>query len=206
MKKTSLLCTLLLSAPLFAGVALQAQESRQDVSISGFVPLTPDVHGSGGQTQRATKAVGGLVSYRFLLTPRSALEANYGYTQNTNYFKTSGTGLTFIPVHTRQQELSLAYVYGLTFKRYTPFLEGGIAAMLFSPLRDAGTARLDGKRTTNLGALFGAGVAYEISPSFDVRAEYRGVYTKAPSFGIGDFNSTRYNVIMMPSIGVAYHF
>ena len=29
-----------------------------------------------------------------------------------------------------------------------------------------------------IGGLFGAGVAYELSPSFDIRAEYRGFWDK----------------------------
>ena len=31
--------------------------------------------------------------------------------------------------------------------------------------------------------MYGAGIAYEISPSFDIRAEYRGFVTKVPTFG-----------------------
>jgi outer membrane immunogenic protein len=49
-------------------------------------------------------------------------------------------------------------------------------------------------------------VAYEISPSFDVRAEYRGFLLKAPDFGLSEFKSNRYEVISMPTIGIAYHF
>jgi len=49
-------------------------------------------------------------------------------------------------------------------------------------------------------------LAYELSPSFDIRAEYRGYITKTPSFGEGNFSTNRYEVISMPTIGVAYHF
>ena len=51
-------------------------------------------------------------------------------------------------------------------------------------------------------------MAYELSPSFDVRLEYRGFLMKAPDFGYanGAFKTNRYYVLMTPSLGVAYHF
>jgi opacity protein-like surface antigen len=109
-------------------------------------------------------------------------------------------------VHTRQQEISGAYVYNMNFRNFNPFLEAGVGAMLFSPIRDSGTTLLDTKRNTNIGALFGGGVAYELSPSFDIRVQYRGFVVKAPDFGLTDFKTNRYQVISMPALGVAYHF
>ena len=60
--------------------------------------------------------------------------------------------------------------------------------------------------------MYGAGFAYEISPSFDIRAEYRGLVTKVPTFGEANANSG-YNFttnewynISVPTVGVAYHF
>jgi outer membrane immunogenic protein len=107
-----------------------------------------------------------------------------------------------------QQEFSGAYVFNLNFKNFNPFLEGGPGAMIFLPLKDAGTSDLDAKRNTNVGALFGGGVAYELSPSFDIRVEYRGFLVKTPNFSLPGnvFNTNRYEVISTPSIGVAYHF
>ncbi len=78
--------------------------------------------------------------------------------------------------------------------------------MIFTPIRNSGTNLLDTKQNTNVGALFGGGVAYELSPSFDIRAEYRGFVVKAPDFGLTNFNTNRYEVISMPALGVAYHF
>jgi opacity protein-like surface antigen len=56
--------------------------------------------------------------------------------------------------------------------------------------------------------LFGAGIAYEISPSFDIRLQYRGFLLKSPDFSVvnGDFKTNRYEVISTPAVGVAYHF
>ena len=206
MKKTILLGVLALAAVLLPGVAGRAQESRQDVSISGFGVINPSVTGNSVHLD-PTISAGILGSYRFLLTPRSALEANYGFSQYTNYYRYGGLNVEN-PIHTRQQEASLAYVFGLTFKNYNPFAEAGIATVFFSPIKDNGTSQLDAKRNTNIGGLFGLGMAYEISPSFDIRAEYRGTIIKAPDFKLPNdlFKTGRYELMSSPSIGVAYHF
>jgi outer membrane immunogenic protein len=96
----------------------------------------------------------------------------------------------------------------LNFKRYNPFLEAGPGAMIFSPFKDAGTTNLDVKQQTIIGGLFGGGVAYELSPSFDIRAGYRGFVGKTPDFDkTGNvFKTNRYQLISTPSIGIAYHF
>ena len=199
MMKTMVLGALMLSAA--AGVA---QESRQDASVSVTTAISPAVHGTGGNSQSTTIPIGFLGSYRYMLTPRSALEANYSYERNDYRFIT--TNLPVVRIHTRTQEFSAAYVYSRNYHNFSPFLQGGVGALFFSPLRDAGTTNFDTKRTTGLGGLFGGGVAYELSPSFDIRAEYRGFFVKAPDFGLTNLNTNRYEVISMPAIGVAYHF
>ena len=201
MKKTMLLlCALILSA-----ASSFAQESRQDVSISATVPFAPQVTGNSVQKNSST-TLGLLVSYRYMLTPKSALEANYGYAQNTQYYQVFGKA--YGGIHVLQQEISAAYVFNLNFRNFNPFVEAGPGAIIFSPLKDSGTTNLDAKQTTAIGGLFGGGVAYELSPSFDIRAEYRGFVTKTPNFGVPGniFNTNRYEVISTPGIGIAYHF
>jgi len=198
MKKMILLGALMLSA-----AAAYSQESRQDISISGFDLIGPTVHGSTDVVLRPSTTAGVLVSYRYLLTPRSGLELNYGFAQNTNYF-TYGGSPTENPVHSRQQEMSGAYVFGLSYKRWNPFVEAGVGALIFTPIL-SGSYSIDVKQNTNIGGLFGGGVAYELSPSFDLRAEYRGFLAKAPNY-TADFTTNRYEVVSMPTIGFAYHF
>lgn len=191
---------------LLAGTAsmAMAQESRQDVSLSGFGLFAPQVNGEGAQLN-TNSTVGALASYRYMLTPRSALEANYSFAQYSDYLKNSRA---LFKVHTRQQEASLGYVYSRNYHSFNPFLEGGVAGVIFSPLKDFDTDTLDAKRNTSLGGMFGGGVSYEISPSFDVRLQYHGVVVKAPSFGIqtSRFSTGKYEVISMPALGIAYHF
>ena len=159
---------MLLGALILSAMTAFGQESRQDVSASAIGVFGPNITGNAVHLT-PTSTLGVLISYRYMLTPRSALEVNYGFAQNDDKFVTS-----FVPngrIHARQQELSAAYVYNLSFKRFNPFLEAGPGAMIFTPIKDYGTNNLDAKQNTNIGALFGGGVAYEISPSFDIRAE-----------------------------------
>jgi opacity protein-like surface antigen len=216
MKKTILLGVLMLTAAV--GVA---QESRQDVSFSGTGLFGPTIHGAGGVVANSTGALGLLTSYRYMLTPHSALEANYSFIQNNQKYCVGGgctpgapvlPSQSFIPtlsdrIHSRMQEVTAAYVFGMTFKRYNPFLEVGGGTLIFTPVLDSGTNHLGiDKSTKELSGLFGGGLAYELSPSFDIRIEYRGFLAKTPSFGQSDINANRYEILNMPTLGVAYHF
>ncbi|HEY0162285.1 MAG TPA: acyloxyacyl hydrolase [Edaphobacter sp.] len=198
MKKTMLLGALMLLASFG-----HAQESRQDISASVMTVWSPQVNGNAVQLN-TTKPVGFLASYRYMLTPRSALEVNYSFAQYNSKYSTS-----FLPnvrIHTRQQEISGAYVYNLNFRNFNPFLEAGVGALLFSPIRDYRTTNFDTRQSTGLGALFGGGLAYELSPSWDIRVQYRGFAVKAPSFGLDNFKTNRWEVVSIPAVGMAYHF
>jgi outer membrane immunogenic protein len=183
-----------------------AQESRQEVSLSGFEVLAPQVYGNGVSPMTTTETTGFLASYRYMVTPRSALELNYTFAQDSIKYHTASTPLAV--VHTRQQEISGAYVYTRNYGNYNPFVEVGVGGIIFTPIRDGGTYEFDSKQNTNIGALFGGGLAYEISPSFDIRAAYRAFLLKAPDFGLDDrgLKSNRYFVISEPTLGIAYHF
>jgi len=186
----------------FMAVASQAQESRQDASFSVGGIFPPFITGNDVQ-QSGTYGLSGLASYRYMLTPRSGLELNYQYTQNSEKYYTSFNNIS---VHARMQEVSGAYVLNQTFKNWNPFLEAGPAAFLFTPLDDATTKTLDAKGQTILGAMYGGGVAYELSPSFDIRAEYRGLLMKTPNFGLSPQKTGRFYNVYNPVIGFAYHF
>jgi outer membrane immunogenic protein len=199
MKKMMLLGALF----VFAAAVGNAQESRQDFSVSGAGVFGPQVHGLGVQ-ENTLSALGFLASYRYSVTPRSGLEINYGYLQNSEKFTPPGRGTVY--VHTRQEEITGAYVYSRNYHNFNPFVEIGVGGMIFTPIRDYATNQLDTKQNTNIGGLAGGGLAYEISPSFDIRAEYRGFLVKTPDFGRADYKTNRYEWLSLPVIGIAYHF
>jgi opacity protein-like surface antigen len=197
--KKSLLLLLLLPLTAVAGFA---QESRQDISASGSALFPPFIAGNGAQIH-ATVGYGGLISYRYLLTPSSGLEVNYQYAQQVQHI-TNPTNNVLI--HDRFQEISGAYVRSFVFRNWNPFVEAGIGGFLNSPINDQKTTFQGLTRNTNVGFLYGAGIAYELSPSFDIRAEYRGLLYKTPTFGQNNFSTGRYYNVYDPVIGVAYHF
>jgi hypothetical protein len=198
---------------LLAGVVAvgRAQESRQDVSISGIGVITPFIASSTDVQVHSRYGVGALASYRFMLTPSSALEANYGITYQNKFRYLVGNTLS-IPINARVQEISAAFVRSFTYRKFNPFVEAGPTGLIFLPIRNSGTGTLDAKQQTSVGVLYGAGIAYEISPSFDIRAEYRAYITKVPNFGLGSGNTTenlttnKWWNIYVPTVGVAYHF
>jgi outer membrane immunogenic protein len=200
MKKIALIA-FLLAVCVAAG---RAQESRQDISLSGSALIEPFVASSTDVQVHSNTAYGALLSYRFMLTPNSALEANYGitYENKINYY----VNPNHYQVNTRTQEISAAYVRSFTYRKFNPFVEAGPGALIFLPIRNSGTTSLDVKQETSVGGLYGGGIAYEISPSFDIRAEYRGFVTKVPTFGLSQFTTNKWYNIYNPVIGVAYHF
>ena len=132
MKKIALIA-LLLAVCAAAG---RAQESRQDISLSGSALIEPFIASSTNVQVHSNAAYGALLSYRFMLTPTSALEANYGITyenidqllRNPNHYQ----------VLTRTQEISAAYVRSFTYKKFNPFVEAGPGVFIFLPIRNSG--------------------------------------------------------------------
>ena len=191
--------------------AARAQESRQDISLSGTGFIPPFIASSTDVQVHSNYALGGLLSYRFMVTPTSAIEANYGITYQQGYHYVVSSTNNY-RIGTRMQEISAAYVHSFVFKRFNPFVEAGPGALIFLPIRNSSTTLIDAKQQTQVGGMYGAGFAYEVSPSFDIRGEYRGWVTKVPTFGSGggsgaaNLTTNKWFNIFVPTVGVAYHF
>jgi outer membrane immunogenic protein len=200
MKKIALIAFLL----AVCAAAGRAQESRQDISLSGNALIEPFIASSTNVQVNSTTAYGALASYRFMLTPSSAIEVNYGITyRNVIHYYASPNNYN---IPTRTQEVSGAFVRYFVFKNWNPFVEAGPAALVFLPIVNTGLQDLDAKQQITVGAMYGAGFAYEISPSYDIRAEYRGLITKVPTFDVPQFGTNKWYNIYEPTIGIAYHF
>ena len=196
-----------LACLVMAAVPALAQESRQDASVSYSALFSPEVVGNGIRQTGTVAQLGVLGSYRYLLTPRGAVEANYGYNRYVNKYN-SNLGVNYRE-HTQFQEFSAEYVYSaFSYRNFFPFIEGGVGAYFFGAINDSKSNFFPGKSATAIGVPFGAGVAYEINPSFDIRVQYRAIVVKAPSLNpTGNVtNTNRYEVISNPVIGIAYHF
>lgn len=205
MKKIAFVVCLL----VVAAAAGHAQESRQDVSISGTMIIPPFIASSTDVQVHSKRGFGAMASYRFMLTPNSALEVNYGITYKNQFTYYGPSFYKGINVPSRIQEISGAYVRSFVLKNWNPFVEGGPAAFIFLPIINSGLQTLDTKQQTAVGAVYGAGFAYEVSPSYDIRVEYRGLVTKVPTFGTGggyNFTTNKWFNMFEPVVGVAYHF
>ena len=198
MKKLFLLFCLL---PMLAAIGF-AQESRQDASVSYIGSYQPIITGNA-VTQTSTWGKGVLLGYRFMLTPSSAIEGNYGYSQMNMKYVAPFSNARF---HNSMQEGSIAYVHNFVYKNFNPFTETGVGLLLFDPIDDSGTTTNSGARTRAPAAVLGVGIAYELSPSWDLRVQYRADVLKSIDFGINQFNTNRWYVIQQPVIGFAYHF
>ena len=205
MKKYLSLLACLVTAAL--PVAAHAQESRQDASISYSALFQPEVFGNGVRQTGTVATLGILGSYRYLLTPRGAVEANYGFNRYITKYN-ANLGIN-VRAHTQFQEFSAEYVYSVfSYHNFFPFIEGGVGGYFFGGLNDNKSNQYPLKGVTAIGVPYGGGVAYEVNPSFDIRVAYRGVVVKAPAlYGTGNITNTgRYENFFNPVVGVAYHF
>lgn len=200
MKKIAFIAILL----AMCAAAGRAQESRQDVSLSGMGLVEPFIASSTNVQVHSGPGYGALLSYRFMLTPSLAMEANYGITyQNKIHYYVNPNNYQ---VQTRTQEMSFALARSFVYRKFNPFVEAGPGAFVFLPIVNSGTTSLDVKQQIRIGVIYGGGIAYEISPSFDIRAEYRGFVTRVPTFGDTQLTTNRWYNIFAPVAGVAYHF
>lgn len=191
-----------------AGYA-QDQGARQDINLSFMGVIQPYVstHGTTPVVRQTSTLGGGLyLGYRYLLTPNGAVEANYSYSHFTNKFVNSSEN---VRVYTGLQEATAAYVRTFPFKRFNPFLEGGGGMLFFTPIGSK-TTSYDTEYSNVPTILFGGGIAYELSPSWDLRVQYRGQILSATNFGLKyapyNFTMGRRYIMSMPAIGFAYHF
>ena len=205
---TFFLASLSLLAVTAAAPIAHAQESRQDASVSYSGIFSPTVVGNGVFQSATVADAGILASYRYLLTPRGAVEGNYQFNRDIDRFQ-GAAGVNF-RAHTQLQEFSAEYVYSaFSYHNIFPFIEGGVGGYFFGIINDSKTSVHNTfKSTTAIGVPFGGGIAYELSPSFDIRLAYRAIVLKAPSFSPpGNVTNTgRYELLNDPVVGVAYHF
>ena len=146
------------------GRSLRAQESRQDISLSGTGVIEPFMASSTTVQVSSNRAFGGLLSYRFMLTPTSAVEANYQMTYENNiHFYANPNNYNIL---TRTQEISGEYVHSFVFKNFNRFLRAGPGAFIFLPIRNSGTkSRLTPNSKLRLALSMVPDLPTQISPS-----------------------------------------
>ncbi len=209
MKKLFLLMCLV---AMLAGIGrAQDQGARQDVNLSAMGVIQPYVEGNTLAPAnppirlKSTLGTGLYLGYRYLLTANGAVEANYSYSHFTSKFTANSCCTYNARIYTGMQEATAAYVRTFPFKKFNPFLEGGGGMLFFTPIGTK-TTTYDTEQTETLSVLFGGGLAYQLSPSWDLRVQYRGQVFDTPDYGIKRYSTGRRYIMSQPAIGFAYHF
>jgi opacity protein-like surface antigen len=185
----------LMALPAFSQSEEQGKNEVSVQAFGSFLKSTTD----NGVRNSATNSGGVLGSYRYFFNAHSGVEANYGYSLNTqNFLSSSGT----LGVKSYSHEISGAYVFRMPMKRFTPFVSAGAAALVFDPKDFQGA-----DSQTRAAFVYGAGADVNISHHVFLRAEYRGFVYNSPTYNLTGLDGTdRITHRAEPSIGFGYHF
>ncbi|MGD1073785.1 MAG: porin family protein [Bryobacteraceae bacterium] len=136
-----------------------------------------------------------LAGYRLYFNRYNGVELNYGYTQNTEKYGSSG-------VKTNSNEISGAYVFRFPMKRWSPFALAGVSGMIFDPKNFTGAST-----QTRPAFLYGGGMDFNVSSHLFVRAEYQGFVYNSPTYDVSSLNGLdRVTHRAEPSIGFGWRF
>ena len=189
----------LLGVALAALPALAQEEAgRSEVSVQAFGSFVKKTTENGVQ-QSATDSGGVLANYRFFFSKHHGVEANYGYSLNTQSY---GFAAGPLGVKANQHEVSAAYVYRHPLRHVTPFVEAGVGGLVFAP-KDAPEISTQ----TRAAFVYGGGADFNITRRFFARAQYRGLVYNSPTFDlapVAGFDRVTHRA--EPSIGFGYRF
>ena len=202
MSRKGLLITTIAGLVTMASPAFPQSEPgstpRNEVSVQALGSWVKSTSDNGVQNS-ATNSGGVLGSYRFFFNEHNGVEANYGYTQNTQSY-----GLTegILGVKSYSHEASAAYVFRAPMRHFTPFALAGVGALIFDPRDFAGASA-----QSRAAFVYGGGADFNLTHNLFMRAEYRGLVYDSPTFGLNSLSGVeRATHRAEPSIGFGYRF
>src|SRR5258708_39869737 len=119
-------CAVFISLPAFSQ---DESLGRNEVSAQAFGSFLKSTTNNGVE-QKATNSGGVLGSYRFFFSRNHGVEADYGYSLDTQSYASSGAS---IEVPSYSHEVSAAYVFRFPPNRWTPFVLAGAGGLIFDP-------------------------------------------------------------------------
>ena len=171
---------------------------NNEVSVQAFGSFVKSTTQNGIQNS-ATNSGGVLGSYRYFFNANNGVEANYGYSLNTqSYTSTSGS----LGVKSYSQEVSAAYVFRVPMRNFTPFVLAGAGGLVFDPKDFAGVSS-----QARAAFVYGGGADFKLSQHIFMRAEYRGFVYDSPIYDLtGLAGADRITHRAEPSVGFGYRF
>ena len=171
---------------------------RNEVSIQAFGSFVKSTTNNGIDNQ-ATNSGGVLGSYRYFFNAHSGVEANYGYSLNTqSYGSTSG----LLGVKSYSHEVSAAYVFRMPMRKFTPFVLAGAGGLIFDPKDFAGASS-----QARAAFVYGGGADFDLTHHVFVRAEYRGFLYNSPTYDLAALAGVdRTTHRAEPSVGFGYRW
>ena len=77
---------------------------------------------------------------------------------------------------------------------------------MFNPTGNSGGNFAGATLETKAAFVYGVGTQYAFTKHFSLRAEYRGLVYKAPSFNLDHLNTDSWTQIAQPSAGIVFRF
>jgi hypothetical protein len=184
-----------------SGVLAHAQKAlrNSDIALSVFGQFTSSVNGNG-ISLNTSDSLGVQGAFRHTYHWWLGYEGAYGYTRFTEYY----SGRPFSYQH-NLHEFSGAYlVHGPKVLGLEPFATLGASALIFSPSLNGGQGvPWQGRPGLN----YGVGVNYALlSSHVGIRAQYRGVFYKAPDFSRSYLETDSSRLTSEPMIGMYVRF
>lgn len=189
---------ILLSGALASLAAFAQENYRSEASIQAFGSFVKSTV-SDGVEQSATNSGGVLASYRFFFRSNQGVEVNYGYALNTQSYGLAGGSLG---LRTGSHEATAAYVFRLQRAKWSPFALAGAGGLVFDP-RDVSEPNWQARPAF----VYGAGTDFRVSNRIFIRAQYRGLVYKSPTYDLAALNGLdRFTHRAEPSLGFGFKF
>jgi opacity protein-like surface antigen len=200
MSRKTQFATWLVGIAVAALPALAQSENpgNNEVSVQAFGSFVSSTTDNGVEN-KATNSGGVLGSYRHFFNAHNGVEADYGYSLNTqNYASASGA----LGVKTYSHEISAAYVFRMPMRNFTPFVLAGAGGLIFDPNNFTSASS-----QARAAFIYGGGADFNLSQRVFVRAEYRGFVYDSPTYGLtGLAGADRTTHRAEPSLGFGYRW
>ena len=194
---------LVLCLALISTAAL-AQGARVDVAANLTGVFGQTVTGNP-ITQKQTNSAGGLFSFRYFLGKYAGVEANYGYTRNSQNYIGPGTA---VGIQAGVHEVTGALVLRYGPKPIQPFVLVGGGLLMFHPTSHAISSTSLAIRSENHGVfLYGGGADLKMAKMVGLRVQVRGLMYQAPEFhDATDLHTGQTMNTIEPTVGLVFKF